>query len=336
MPHAAVSVIERDPTLCCPVARSRPDGPVIARSATMREILDVVRRVAGVDVPVLILGEMGVGKQTIAREIHRESRRAAGPFVHIACEALRESDLEEKLFGESPDWARRGTGPAASVLEASKCGTLFLDGVAELPLWAQSKLLDALQCSDGQHPRNGVAVPPRARLIASSVCDVETAVVENRFCSGLYYQLNAVRIDVPLLRHRPEDILALAEHFLAAAASTLVPPRNQLPWRFSLEVRQALLRCDWPGNVMQLSAVVGHAVLLAEGPEIGLACVAGLLGRAPHRAGSETIAVPLSGGLKEMELALINEVLRRCRGNKAAAARALKLHRRTLYRLLEE
>ena len=331
-----VSVIERQPTLGYQAAPGRFDGQVIARSAAMREILDLVRKVAGTDVPVLILGEMGVGKQTIAREIHGQSPRAARPLVHVVCASLRESDLEERLFGPSSDRVRGGNGGRASLLEASQCGTLFLDGVAQLPLWAQVKLLNALQSSNGRNRENGAIVPAQARVIASSTCDLETAVVENRFYSGLYYYLNVVRIDVPPLRDRREDIPALAEHFLAAAVSGLGPPRNPLAGRFSLEARQSLLRYDWPGNVMQLATVVAHAAMLAEGPEIGQACVAGLQGRAPQRADSETILVPLAGGLKEMELVLINEVIHRCRGNKAAAARTLKLHRRTLYRLLEE
>jgi two-component system NtrC family response regulator len=161
-------------------------------------------------------------------------------------------------------------------------------------------------------------------------------VAENRFLPGLYYYLSAVRIDVPPLRHRQEDILPLAEHFLAVAVSAFRPPRNQLPWRFSDEARQALLRYDWPGNVLQLAAVVAHAVMLAEGPEVEQAALDGLLGKVRRRSDPEMISVPLAGSLKEIELAVIREVIRRCRGNKAAAARALGLHRRTLYRLLEE
>jgi DNA-binding NtrC family response regulator len=331
-----VSIIEQQPTLCCQAAGARSEGHVIARSAAMRESLDLVRKIAGADVPVLILGEIGVGKQTIAREIHRQSPRGAEPFVHIVCGSLRESELDEKLFGQSWDGSRRGTSPSASPWEESQGGTLFLDRVEQLPLWAQIKLLDALQCSRGRNRENVARVPAQARLIASSTCNLETSVVENRFYSGLYYYLNAVRIDIPPLRHRQEDIPALAEHFLAAAVSLFGPPQNRLPWHFSAEARQALLRCEWPGNVLQLAAVVAHAAVLAEGPVIGQACVAGLLGSVPQRADSAMISVPLASSLKQMELAIIHEIIRRCRGNKAAAARTLGLHRRTLYRLLEE
>jgi DNA-binding NtrC family response regulator len=117
MQHASVSVIEEQPAPCHQGTRS--DGQVIARSAAMREILGLVRKVAGTDVPVLIQGEMGAGKQTIAREIHRQSPRAARPLVHVVCGSLRESDLEEKLFGMSWDCIRGGAGAPASLLEAS-------------------------------------------------------------------------------------------------------------------------------------------------------------------------------------------------------------------------
>jgi two-component system response regulator GlrR len=302
----------------------------------MREILDLVGKIARANVPVLIQGEIGTGKQTIAREIHRQSPRAARPFVHVVCGSLRESDLEEKLFGQSWDCFRRSTGGPASLSEPSQYGTLFLDGVTQLPFWAQVKLLDVLQRSNGRSRKDGVVSGVEARVIASSTCDLQTAAVENRFYAGLYYSLNAVRIDVPSLRHRQEDVRALAEHFLAGAAARLCAAPDKVPRCFSAEAWQSLLHYEWPGNVLQLAAVVAHAAMLAEGPEIGPACVAGLLGRVRRNGDSEMISVPLAGGLKDMELALVNEMIRRCRGNKAAAARALKLHRRTLYRLLEE
>ena len=313
-----------------------PEGQVIARSTSMREILDRVRKIAGANVPVLIQGEIGTGKQAIAREIHRQSARFARPFVHVVCGSLRESELDEKLFGQSWDRFRSGTGRPASLLESSQSGTLFLDGVTQLPLWAQVRLLDALQRSGGQNREERIAVGAEARVIASSMCDLETEVAENRFYAGLYYYLNAVRIDIPPLRHRREDIRALAEHFLAATDFARSSVRHELPRCFSDEAIQSLLRYDWPGNILQLAAVVAQAATIAAGPEVGQDCLVGLAGRVRQHPDCETISVPLAGGLKKMELVLIHEVIRRCRGNKAAAARALELHRRTLYRLLEE
>ena len=336
MQHSNVSVIEQRPTLRRQAAAAvGSNGHVIARDTAMREILCLVKKIAYADVPVLILGEIGVGKQTIAREIHRQSPHSARPFVHVVCGSLRESDLQERLFGQSWDCSGRDKGPQASLLESSQGGTLFFDGVAQLPLWAQVKVLDALQCRSGRNRENGNAVATPARVIASDTCDLETAVVENRFYSGLYYYLNPststfCRCDTA------KKILSCWRSIFWRNPSACFSPRGQLPRRFSEEARESLLQCDWPGNVLQLAAVVAHAAMLAEGPEIDQACVAGLLGSVRQHVDSETISVPLAGGLKDMELALINEVIRRCRGNKAEAARALKLHRRTLYRLLEK
>jgi DNA-binding NtrC family response regulator len=334
MQHSEVSLLEEQPVAARDGIRSA--GRFIPASAAMREILDLVRKIAGSDVPVLIQGEMGAGKQAVAREIHRRSRRAAGPFVRVACGALREPELEERLFGPPCSAFQAAEGRRPGLLASSQGGTLFLDGVVELPFWAQVKLLDALQPGGDYRPRNGGEPACDARVIASSRDDLETAMAENRFYSGLYYHLDAVRIDVPALRHRQEDIRALAEHFLAAAGATLGSAGHGLPRHFSEGAWQTLLQYAWPGNVLQLAAVVTHAAMLADGPEIGQARVAGLLDRVRRHPNAETISVSLAGGLKEMELALVHEVIRRCRGNKAAAARALRVHRRTLYRLLQE
>ncbi len=333
---ARVVAVEDGPGSYGPWPRS--DGQIIARCAAMREILDRVCQVAGTAIPVLLQGEIGVGKTAIAREIHRQSRCAAGPFVRIVCGALRESELEKKLFGESEDSFRAGADKPAGHfgLESGQRGTLFLDGVAQLPAWAQIKLLDALQNRTGRSCEDNTPIPTQPRVIASTTCDLDTAVVQNHFDSRLYYSLHAVRIDVPPLRHRQEDVQALAEHFLAASVSEFYPLRHRPPRYFSQEAQQCLLRYDWPGNILQLVAVVAHAAMLTEGPEIGQVCIASLLGSSRRMPDSETISVPLAGGLRQMELAIVNEIIRRCRGNKAAAARALELHRRTLYRLLEE
>ena len=300
MRGAGVALIDEKPTSCG--QRIRPEGQVIARSTAMRDILDLVRKIAGTNVPVLIQGEIGAGKQTIAREIHRQGPRAARPLVHVVCGSLRESDLEEKLFGQTWDCSRRSTGGPASLSEPSQYSTLFLDGVTQLPFWAQVKLLDALQRSKGRSREDGVTIAADARVIASSTCDLKTEVVENRFCSGLYYYLNTVRIDIPPLRHRQEDIRALAEHFLAGPAFPLCAARDMVPRYFSAEAWQSLLQYDWPGNVLQLAAVVAHAAVLADGPEIGQGCFTGLLGRVRQHADSETIPVPLAGGLKNINV----------------------------------
>jgi DNA-binding NtrC family response regulator len=300
---------------------------MIAASKAMREVLELVRRCAPTDAAVLIRGEPDTGKELLAREIHRRSPRAGGPFVRVACGALRESEVAQRLFGNGEQGSDRGAPAASSLIDSARGGTLFLHNVAELPPWTQVRLLDALQQG-----------PPALdlRVIASTAADLQTATAQRAFLPSLYYYLSVVPIHLPPLRHRVEDIRPLAESYLQAANAMRARWSDQGPCRFAEETWRWLRQYDWPGNNLELANVVSHAVLLADGEEIGPAAVSPLLGKAVSTPASETLAVPLAGGLKQIERAVIAAVLERCRGNKAAAARLLGLHRRTLYRLLED
>ncbi len=311
-------------------------GRIIAASKAMREILELVRRCASTDVPVLVCGEPDTGKQLIAREIHRESRRAAGPFVRVACGALRESELADKLFGYLEGNNERESQTPFTLLEAAQGGTLFLENVSELPLWGQVTLLDALQHGRYLCVGSRESAPVDVRVIASTTADLQTAVAQRAFLSSLYYYLNVVQIYVPPLRHRPQDIRPLAEAYQEIANSMRSHRGDKSPRRFTEPALQCLSEYPWPGNILQLASVVTRAVLLADDDEIGPAKVTESLGEAVVPRECETISVPLAGGLKEIERAIIEAVVDRCRGNKAAAARALGLHRRTLYRILQD
>ena len=317
------------------VLAAEQNGPLVAQSEAMREVLGLASRVARLETPVLLVGEPGVGKGAVARHIHRQSNRCHGPFVRVACASLHESEVDEKLFG------RIGRGDGASrdgppgLIESAHRGTLFLDAVSRLPAWAQAKLLDVVQRSDSSGRGGNGDGFPDVRLIAATARDLEAATAANAFHPQLYYYLNVVRLRVPPLRDRREDIRALAEHFLAMVSSVRGLPPGGISWRFSEQAWDRLLRCPWPGNAPQLAGVVARAVLLADRPEIDEACIAESLGPTRPPVASETISVPLAGGLTAMELVIVEEVIRRCHGNKAAAARSLGLHRRTLYRILK-
>jgi two-component system response regulator HydG len=302
-------------------------GPMVASSKAMREVLEMVRRAAPTDAAVLIWGEPDTGKEWIAREIHRQSPRAGGPFVRVVCGALRESEVAERLFGSGPQGPDRAEQASCSLLAGARGGTLFLHNVAELPPWTQVRLLDTLQ--------QGPAALD-LRVIASTTADLQAATAQGAFLSSLYYYLSVVPIHVPPLRHRAQDVRPLAELYLQTANAMRARWSEQRPCRFAEETWRRLAQYDWPGNNLELANVVSHAVLLADGEEIGPAAVSALLGKAVPAPTSETLAVPLAGGLKQIERAVIAAVVERCRGNKAAAARLLGLHRRTLYRLLEE
>ncbi len=310
-------------------------GRIIAASKAMREILDVVRKSAPTDAPVLIYGEPDTGKKLIACEMHRQSRRQTGPLVHVVCGGLRESDLAEKLFGCGENGTWRSSPAQLPLVEQARGGTLYLEDVVQLPLWSQVRLLEVLQQgrNAGGTGSSGAAVD--VRVIASSTVDLSMAMVQRVFLSSLYYYLKVIEIHVPPLRHRSQDIAPLAERYLAIANATRASQGGRPPCHFAEEAVQCLEKYDWPGNKLQLASIVAHAALLTDGDEITPVQVRELLGDVVSRDDAETISIPLIGGLKEIECAVVAAVIERCRGNKAEAARVLGLHRRELYRILQ-
>jgi DNA-binding NtrC family response regulator len=313
---------------------------LVVCSPAMQAVVELAGRVAATDAAVLIQGEIGTGKALLAYHIHQRSHRAGGPFVRAACEAMRETEVDEMLFGR-PGQGETGNGDGHEspwrecLLASARGGSLFLQNVAHLPFSTQVKLFDALQGGDRDWPSLPEACQRDVRVIASTREDLKTAVAEHRFYSGLYYLLDVVPIAVPPLRQRREDIRRLADYFLAAVSRAwgLGDP----PPHFSDQAWECLLASDWPGNARQLAGIVARAVALGGGGQIPRECVVELLqpGAAPHGA-SDTLCLPMAGGLRAMERWIIEEVIRRCHGNKAAAARTLGLHRRTLYRMLED
>jgi DNA-binding NtrC family response regulator len=308
-----------------------PGDTIVARSAVMRQVCDLVAKIAPTTAAVLIRGEPGVEKGTVARAIHLQSRRAAGPFVHVNCRAVREAELPDRLFGAHP---RDGEGDQQGLIQAARGGTVFLSQIDQLPLWAQAQLLDALQngcvlrCGDLR------PAPMDVRVIASTSGDLEAAVAEGRFFRPLYYHLNVVSLRVPPLRERPQALEILAQRCLEQTVAQQGVASGQ-PWRFSPAAWQCLRSYDWPGNLPELASVVARAVALSAGPEIGKEAIE-LPSLKAAGGGCETFPVSLAGDLRRIQRSIIDEVIQRNGGNKAAAARVLGLHRRTLYRILGE
>jgi two-component system response regulator HydG len=319
-----------------PAQTSPQSGRMVAESTAMRGILRLVERCAPGDASILVYGEPDTGKQLIARHIHLQSRRAAGPFVPIACGALRESELAERLFGYGDRGWDPGRPAPPTLLETAHGGTLFLQDVSQLPLWGQARLLDVLQQRRCFRAGSNERVPLDVRVIASTTVELQAAVTQRTFLPSLYYLLNIVPLFVPPLRQRPQDIRPMAETYLTHANAMRSRQAGGAPCRFTAEAWQRIQDYEWPGNALQLASIVAHAVLLADGPEIGCTTIADLLGAVSPRGDCDTISVPLAGGLKEIERSIIAAVIERCRGNKAAAARVLGMHRRTLYRLLQD
>ena len=318
-----------------PAQRAQPANGVapihvIAASPEMRNVVDLAQRLAQVSVPALIEGSTGVGKEMIARVIHSRSDRAARPFVRMTCASLREDQLEPLLFGQG---GPQGTTPG--LLDHANGGTLFLHSVSELPGWFQGQLLEVFQQGWFTRRASDERVELDVRVIASTSVHLPDAIARGEFMRGLYYHLNIVPIVIPPLRERRDDIRALVDHFLEEMAPLRGGRQPMQRAKLSKDAWRILLDYHWPGNVRELANVIKRSLLMANGDEINVAPFTDLPAAPRAETPSDSITVPLTGDLKIIERHIISEVIKRCQGNKAAAARLLGLHRKTLYRLLE-
>ncbi|AEI63734.1 sigma-54-dependent transcriptional regulator [Corallococcus macrosporus] len=306
-------------------------GGLVARSPAMQKALEVSRRAARSDATVLLTGETGTGKSALARFIHESSPRRAQPFLQLNCAALPSGLAESELFG-----ARRGAytdarEDRAGVFVSAGGGTLFLDEVGELSLEVQAKLLQALETGRVRPLGSSTEAPVRARVLAATNQPLEVLLREGRFRADLYYRLNVIRIEVPPLRERREDLLPLVDFFLGR----LGEQQQREVLGVSATAMKRLLAHAWPGNVRELANLLERAVALADHdtlvpedfdlPGGGDGGLASLLDRASGEAAP----------LEEVERAYVRRVVEAQGGNKAAAARILGINRRTLYRKLD-
>ncbi len=245
-------------------SRNRPDGaaPIVGSSSGIRAVRARIERVAATDFTALIQGESGVGKELVARQIHDLSKRREGPFVAVNCAAIVETLLEADLFGIE-DRTATGVRGRRGKFEHSREGTLFLDEVADLSQAAQAKLLRAIQGMSVERVGTIGERPVDTRIIAATNQKLSDLVARGRFRPDLYYRLHGVEIDVPPLRERPDDILELAEYFLARH-------REFRKLRLSQAAADALLAYRWPGNVRELERVIERAVALADSDALQL------------------------------------------------------------------
>ncbi len=316
------------------IEQQRPVSRIVGESAPMKELFRLIERVGPTDKTVLIQGESGTGKELVARAIQKASLRADKPFVTINCAALPEQLVESELFGHEKGSFTGAIANKPGLFEVADGGTLFIDEIGELPGSLQPKLLRVLE--DGSMRRVGSAFERRVnvRIIAATNRDLEQEVRQGRFREDLFYRINVMSLVLPTLRERADDIALLIQHFL---------PQD---WRITDEAQAALEKYHWPGNVRQLSNVIERATILADEQLVTIGDLPrDVLGTSPLRnhatpqPGRPTVASPpeeaLDTGLDAMERAHVLEVLKNCQGNKARAARALGIHRRRLYRLLE-
>lgn len=243
--------------------QSGETGPVANDPAT-QEMFAMARRVAQTDATVLLTGESGVGKEVVARYIHRHSARVEGPFVAINCAAIPDSLLEATLFGYEKGAFTGAQQAQAGKFEQAQDGTLLLDEVTEMPMGLQAKLLRVLQEREVERVGGKKPVALNIRVVATSNRNMAEAVAKGVFREDLFYRLNVFPVDIPSLRERPQDVLPLARHFLQEHGQRF----GRAGVHFSRAAEDALQDYEWPGNVRELENVVQRALILAAGSEI--------------------------------------------------------------------
>ncbi len=312
------------------VSRYGPSN-IIGVSSAMQEVFRVVERVANSSATVLITGESGTGKELIARALHTQSARSAGPFVAINCGAIPSELLESELFGYEKGAFTGAHSMKRGLVEQADGGTLFLDEISDLLPRLQVKLLRVLQERELQHLGGDRTIKVDVRVVAATNADLTERIRTGDFRSDLYYRLNVVSLRIPALRERLDDILPLAHHFLRKH-----DPSGRITG-FDAVTAQILRRYQWPGNVRELENVVQRATLLAKGAEVTSGDLPGEL----HNGGETSRVLPstgktLSAAREEFERYFILECLRRHHGNVSRAAREAGLHRQNFYQKLHK
>ena len=294
----------------------------------MQHVVDLARRVAKVDATVLITGESGVGKERIARLVHDESTRAAGPFIAVNCGAITETLLESELFGHARGAFTGAASDRPGLFEAANRGTLLLDEIGEVSPGMQVKLLRVLQEREIRRVGENKSRPVDVRVLAATNRDLAHGVAEGTFRQDLYYRLKVVELHVPPLRDRRDDILPLARVLLADAAVRMARKISGLAPRAA----DQLLRYEWPGNVRELENAMERAVALARGSRVDLEDLPEEIRQAfPKPVVSEGTVQPLG----EVEKEYILAVLELNGGNQTRTAEQLRIGSATLYRKLK-
>ncbi|HET6922623.1 MAG TPA: sigma-54 dependent transcriptional regulator [Anaeromyxobacteraceae bacterium] len=322
--------------------------PLVGQSPAMRQVYEVIGKVADSPSTVLVSGESGTGKELVAQALHRGSQRRDKPLIKVNCAAIPKDLVESELFGYEKGAFTGAVGSKPGRFELADGGTLFLDEIGEIPLEMQVKLLRALQESEFERVGGIKTIRVDVRLITATNRDLKALVAEGRFREDLYYRLNVVPMALPPLRDRKEDIPLLVQHFIEKYDRRL----GKKVERVDDEAMQVLLRYPWPGNIRELENLVERSVLFADGPVIAAVHLPdSLREKAPGPpvpiaavGPLGAIAAPSGASMKEivrqaqaeLERELIARALEETRGNVTRAAKRLQISRKSLQIKMKE
>jgi two-component system response regulator HydG len=309
-----------------PVTATAADNLLVGKSAAMQQVFDTISKVASTDANILILGENGTGKDMLARHIHRESLRHDKPFVSVDLGAISETLFESELFGHVKGAFTDAREDRIGRFEEANGGTIFLDEIGNISLPFQAKLLTVLQNRSITRVGSNKLVPIDVRPICATNRNIQHMAAQHLFRQDLLYRINTIEIQLPPLRERQEDIIALAEHFLQMYRDKYKRPVNAL----HESLTQQLLQYNWPGNIRELQHAMERAVILSQGKVLQPKDV---FVKNPT-ATDETLNTGYN--LEEMERNIITQAMKKCNGNITEAARELGLSRAALYRRLEK
>jgi two-component system nitrogen regulation response regulator NtrX len=309
------------------------EDTMVGSSEGMRRVRELIEQAAASDSRILVLGENGTGKELVAREVHRRSRRARGPFVEVNCAALPEPLIESELFGHEKGAFTSAHARRRGKLELAHRGTLFLDEIADMSLVTQAKVLRVLQEMRFERVGGEEPIEVDVRVIAATNRDIEGLVRERRFREDLFFRINVVPIRVPALRERIDDLPELVAYFLEKFRR----PSEESSRRIGTEGMAALAAYGWPGNVRELKNFIERITIMSEEAVISAEAVARFLGlsgvRGPAAAGAGAAyeGLTLGDARDRFERDLIAAKLAECGGNVARTAEALGMHAGTLH-----
>jgi DNA-binding NtrC family response regulator len=324
------ALIERTSVLQQALAPPDLGETFIGRSPAFQELLRLIARVARVDSSVLVLGETGVGKELVAKLIHARSARARQPFVVVDCSNLHEELLQSELFGHERGAYTGAVSLKHGLFEVADRGSVFLDEIGDVPPAVQARLLRVLETGTFRRLGGTAEVAVDVRIVAATNRHLSDMVAQGHFREDLFYRLNTIRVDVPALRERPDDVACLARHFVDRFNSRFGQQRRLTP-----EAIEMLTRYSWPGNVRQLLNVIEQVVVLADDDTIAPADLPPMLrsaGAAGPPPDNGSPIVPL----RDVERHYIEFAIKHFGGHRAKAARALGIGERSLYRRLSE